>query len=798
MTTGTATAGRLYPPDGLALLDTDGCITHVDAAAGGILGGSNVCGSWLTEHIAAPRRSALLAALSRLEAGQTQSEQLVASLVADGRDISLDVRVVDGRSVGYAVMLSHARREASGGPPGSPDPDGERAERRGDHLVDAVPMGLAVVDPDDASLLWCNRRLQSLLGLDLARHGPLNLVDVLPNFSVEQFEQRIREVGRTGETRFERSLRRMDGSEFLARLHVSAVQTSDGERVLLAADNVSDEEEERRALASLMETTATMRGRAAFHNLARRLSRILDVKAFGVVEHDEGSVSGHTRAWVVRGRILPDYHYEFAGTPCAAVAQGMSMVVFSDVQSCFPRDGDFVGLDAVSYAGIPLRSHDRIIGHLVIVDDKPVLDSERLLSILSMYAPLAAAELLHERHGEEIAEMNYQVQRTQRLESLGVLAGGIAHDFNNLLMSVLGHADLAERHLDRGVSVRRDLEQMRRSVTRAADLCNQLLAYAGKGRYRVQDVSVDSLLAEIGDLLEVSVSKNVSLRLELPERSPVVRGDPSQLSQVLMNLITNASDAVTGPEGEVWVRCEVMHYDATVARTAPVDDLAPGDYVRIEISDTGSGMTEAVRERIFEPFFSTKERGRGLGLAAVLGIVRGHGGGIRVLTSPGEGTQVNVYLPASRSRAGSAPTVPPCGDHTVVSGLHVLVVDDERTVLETVGSFVQMLSATFEEAVDGLDALERVRDARQPFDLVILDLTMPRLGGVETLERLRSFDPRLPVVLMSGYSDAAVSDQLRQQPSLQFLQKPFGLASFTRAVAMAMQGEPNTSPGAGG
>lgn len=790
------------PSKGLLLSNLDGVLQSADAGARQMLGIDSICGSTILDYIAPINREAIKVLLDNLADGSRAEQQLPVTLMPSGMEANLHGARLDGTAPSIALEIEPRRRFSdlqTHGEPNAAEREGEsrdRGDRRDDLLVESVPMGLAVIEPDTADLLWCNQRFRRMLGLDAVKHTRVNLADVVPQFSVDAFWQRLRVLPRTGDLRQERLLRRMDGSEFLARVHASSVDTADGPRVLVAADHIGDEVEERRALSRLMESNATMRGDASLHNLATRLASILSVKACGVVEHDAGGKAGRTRAWAVGGAILPNFSYAFSGTPCRSVAGGMSLVVFSDVRGCYPDDADLTGLEAVSYASVALCSSDGIVGHLMVIDDKPVEDSERLLSVLTMYAPLAASELMHERHARELDEMHQRVQRTQRLESLGILAGGIAHDFNNLLMSMLGHTDLAERHIARGQSVRRDLEQVRKSVTRASELCNQLLAYAGKGRYRVEDVALGTLVSDITNLLEVTVSKSVQIDYRLDGAAPLVSGDPSQLSQVLMNLITNASDAMNGEAGIVRIATSLTHFTTRAQDVHLIEDLTPGAYVRLDVEDTGIGMEERIKDRIFEPFFSTKDQGRGLGLAAVLGIVRSHGGGIAVDSKCGEGTRFSVYLPVSKSRIPSMLPAPRVAAAQVPRGLNVLVVDDEEAVRWTVAEFLTALDADVSTAVDGLDALDKVRDSSTPLDLVILDLTMPRLDGAATLERLRTHDSSLPIVLMSGYSNSEVSHHLTQLNHLQFLQKPFNMAAFSHAVAQALQGAAMGTPAA--
>jgi signal transduction histidine kinase len=359
----------------------------------------------------------------------------------------------------------------------------------------------------------------------------------------------------------------------------------------------------------------------------------------------------------------------------------------------------------------------------------------------------------------------------QRAESLGVLAGGLAHDFNNLLVAVLGNADLAIRELDEGSDPRAAVDNIRTAGMRAAELTEQLLAYAGRGGTGTTRVTPGLVVDELLRILAPSVPAGVQIEVDLPLEL-AVRGDPAQLRQVLLNLINNARDALGTRGGTIRVRASAQH---VTGEPHPHDILgAPaGAYVVIEVADDGPGMNADTLRHVFEPFFTTKERGHGLGLAAVLGIVRAHGGGIRVITSPGAGATFHVLWPA----ATSAPvriTPPP---NTASSGRTVLVVDDEDLVRDVVARMVEDLGYAAVTAADGRTALDVV--AHQPVDVVLVDLTMPRMSGADVIAALRERRPSLPIVVCSGYD----RDGRGPVQADAYLPKPFRIDALERTLA---------------
>lgn len=398
-----------------------------------------------------------------------------------------------------------------------------------------------------------------------------------------------------------------------------------------------------------------------------------------------------------------------------------------------------------------------------------------------------------ERHRAEAArqELERGMLEMQKLESLGLLAGGLAHDFNNLLGVIQGNAELARRRLDAGDPAAAALARIETATCRAADLCRQMLAYAGKGRFITAPLDLGTLVAEMADLLGATVARTAVLDLDLAPALPPVEGDATQLRQVVMNLITNASDALGGAPGTIRVSTALRrcHRDQP---TGPGDAaLAAGPWLELAVSDTGCGMDEATVARVFEPFFTTKATGRGLGLAAVQGIVRGHHGTIAIDSRPGGGTTFRVLLPPSeRPIPAGEPPRPPA----TLTG-RVLVVDDEAPLRDLAREMLAGLAIETLEAGDGLAAVEAFLAERRRIDLVLLDLTMPRLGGVDTLRRLRAIDPAVRVVVTSGYTAQEISLRFGDGPPDGFLQKPYTQEALAAAVRAAMRPIADPPPG---
>ena len=375
----------------------------------------------------------------------------------------------------------------------------------------------------------------------------------------------------------------------------------------------------------------------------------------------------------------------------------------------------------------------------------------------------------------ERQEFQAQLQRTQKLESLGALAGGIAHDFNNLLMVILGNADMALMDLPDQAPARPSVEEIKKASRRAADLTNQMLAYAGKGRYVVQPIDLNELVREMTHLLQASMSKKIVLRIEPADGLPPVKADAAQMQQTVMNLLTNAAEAIDADPGVIVLRTGVVHVDqAGLAETYLKDDIPEGRYVYLEVTDTGCGMDDQVRARLFDPFFSTKFTGRGLGLAAVLGIVKSHRGAIKVDTELGKGTTFRVLLPCMAPSADEAPAPDHAdADEAWRGSGTILIVDDEPAVRNIAETMLRRAGFSVLTAADGQEGVDLFGDRADEIAAVLLDVTMSKLSGHEVFARIRQVRPDAVVLLCSGYTEKYATARFDTEGLAGFLQKPF-------------------------
>ncbi len=412
-----------------------------------------------------------------------------------------------------------------------------------------------------------------------------------------------------------------------------------------------------------------------------------------------------------------------------------------------------------------------------------------------------ASEFARAEAFEQNAALELRMQATQKLESLGTLAGGIAHDFNNLLVGILGNASIALEHTSRSDELYETLSQIERAAVHGAELTRALLAYSGRGRIRIEPLDLAEQVSELSTLLPLT--GHARLQISRTSERSIIQGDSARLQQVIMNLLTNAVDAVRAGHGRIYVETGASFYgDDTLARGVVDAGVGVGWYAYLEVNDEGCGMDAATAGRLFDPFFTTKPDGHGLGMASVLGIVRSHRGVIHLDTAPGRGTRIRVSFPLVEDREG---------DRAGLSNAHpqplakrtfsrALVVDDDAVVRQVCARMLRALGMETVACDSGRSALQTLAGNSPPFDVIVLDLSMPEMSGLDALRKLRERHPELPVLISSGDPADAVPI-VQVDPFTHLLPKPYtrrDLATVLSTVAARSGGHSDPTPQAKG
>lgn len=611
--------------------------------------------------------------------------------------------------------------------------------------------------------VFLNPALSRIFGYTEQEMRGLNYRNFYPDDKVvARVEQTFRHVFETGVAMqlFDWPVIRKDGAEAIFEVSVSLMYDNQGER--------------RGFRGLVRDVTERIQAERALREAEARYRELFENANDIVYTHDlEGRFTSLNKA----GERISGYSRE------EALGINALEIIAPEYRE-FTRDmvrRKLAGEEPTQYESAIIAKDGRVI---------PVEVSTRL--ILEDGNPVAvqgiARDITERKQAEqERKRLEAQIQHTQKLEGLGVLAGGIAHDFNNLLVGILGNAGLALKKLPQDAPAAEYVRRIEATAQRAAELTSQMLAYSGRGSFVVRPLNLSAVAEEMGYLLQASISKKAILRYQCAPSLPLIEGDAAQIHQVLINLITNASDALGDREGVIVVATGSMPVDrAYLSRTYLADDLLEGLYVYLEVSDTGCGMDAETQARIFDPFFSTKFAGRGLGLASVLGIVRKHRGALTVYSEPGHGTTIRVLFPAFTGEQPANTRDEQNDDIEKISrwrGRGVVLVADDEAAVRTVSQ------ETFAEwgfnvlvANDGREAVEIFRNHADEIRLVLLDLTMPVMGGEEALRRIRQTRPGVPVILSSGYTEQDATTRFEKGGPSAFVQKPYLPSDLMRVV----------------
>jgi signal transduction histidine kinase/ActR/RegA family two-component response regulator len=560
--------------------------------------------------------------------------------------------------------------------------------------------------------------------------------------------------------------------------------SSYNEVIIGSIRNAQDSKWVTDALRELVSVTSSLYGEDFFKEVCCRISKICDVRLVALAELVEQKTRVKMFAFLDQGSPQPLREYDLEGTPCSAVVNlGKTIFHPRNVQAVFPDDLSLQEYNIQGYLGVPLKnSKGEVFGALLVLDDKPLDRIQDLRSILNMLAIRIGAERERYNLDCQYKQMANDAIQSQRLESLGLLAGGIAHDFNNFLGIMLGNLNLAQVNVKNEEHALKYLTRLEKGIQKASELTQQMLAYTGKSTPKMEAISVNCLVQDMMELIQASISKRLSLKQNLGVMLPEVLGDKTQLQQVVMNLILNAADAFEDKEGVIEVTTMVKEFSSE--GIAPIFGIpnAAVPYMMIEVKDEGKGITPEVLDRIFDPFYTTKQTGRGLGLSAASGIVKAHNGFMKVHSIPGGGSTFRVFLPLKTPQNMELPLRGPDDCQTLKKFRgRLLLVEDETALAEAIINMVRKLGLEVYWAHDGKEALYAYEDSG-PYSLVLMDLIMPRLNGVETFEELRIRHSKASVVLMSGYNITDSLDVLVKKGLKGFLQKPFGIKDLVQVL----------------
>ncbi|HQR05182.1 MAG TPA: PAS domain S-box protein [Gemmatales bacterium] len=629
----------------------------------------------------------------------------------------------------------------------------QESEERYRRLVDGLPLGLYRSTPE-GQLTFCNPMVLHLLELksiEEASKVNLNQYEYGPSYSRKEFRDRMETEGAV--YGLEYPWKMPNGTQLWVREHARAIRNEQG-NVYCYEGTLEDITEEKHA-------TQSIREREEHYRMLSHLAPI------GIAMTCNGKIA-HVNQYLAT-MLGYDSPSELEGT-----------LVLDSLHPA-DREGALHYQQKSEFYGLVPPQERRLLkkdGSALLVQANVAIvrvNNER-------GSVIVVRNISEERHAEhERRRWQQRILEMQKLESLGLLAGGLAHDFNNQLTVILGHTNLVQMKLKENETVQGLIQPIEQAARHSMDLCQQMLSFAGRGKIKVNQVNLTQLIEELSGLLKIAGTKKARLVFELSESLPLLQAEEAQLRQVLINLVSNSAESLPSDQvGTITVKTGVIHIDETYKNAEITLELPKGDYAYLDVTDTGAGMDVNTRRRVFEPFFTTKPTGRGLGLPAVLGIVRSHGGAIEVTSKLRHGTTFRVFLPLLRPTQ-NVPILPEAVSQTQAHQT-VLIVDDEASLRSLAGKVLGNHGWNVLEAEDGASACELLRQHGNIISLVIIDLVMPGMDGVETLRQLWKVQPTLPAIAMSSYGSAELEQRFTGFPLRGILSKPFSPASLEQAV----------------
>jgi len=532
-------------------------------------------------------------------------------------------------------------------------------------------------------------------------------------------------------------------------------------------------EREARMLNNIYHLAAVKRGKDYFDEVVITIARLFSLNAY-LSKLNPDRESEHVVSLYINGAIRKSFDVSLTGTPGESVIDKKQIIIIeTGLQKQFPNVKTFAEVDADFFIGFAIfNSRSEPVG-IIGAYGKQREITESDIKVLQTIGQIVAAEFERSDEEKEKESIREQLFQAHKMEAIGTLAGGIAHDFNNMLQGILGHASLLKSQLRTGTSLYDSADTIEHISERAAQLTRQLLGFARKGKYLVEPISINDVIAAVLKIISKTFDRNITIESHPGRDAMTIEGDRSQIEQVILNLCLNARDAMPGG-GRLFIETSLQDNHLNEA-------VAPSQRVVITIADTGSGIAESVKEHIFEPFFTTKElgKGTGMGLAMAYGVVKNHNGTINVESSQGKGTVFTVSLPAVKPAVcmeQAAWTDPEPGRGTI------LVVDDEEYIRGIFRTMLEKLGYRVITAANGKEALEIYAEQREMIDLVVLDLIMPVMSGKEAFDRLRQINDKVKILIASGHTTAGEAGFPMQQGLPGFIQKPFTLHSIAEKV----------------
>jgi PAS domain S-box-containing protein len=644
--------------------------------------------------------------------------------------------------------------------------------------------GFWVVD-NQGRLLEVNQAFCRMSGYSEQELLTMRVADLTVD-RADDFSAQMQRVTTQGEARFESRGRRKDGSLFVLEISMQSSPMNDG-RFIAFLQDVTERKQMEEIKIFLARSSLGGSGQPFFHQLAEYLAGFLDMEFVCIDRLDPDGLTAHTVAVWSDDHFEDNVSYGLQDTPCGQLATRELCCYPASVCQFFPKDQVLVDLQAESYVGATLFSHTgKPIGLIAVIGRKPLHNRKVAEDALQLVAVRASGEMKRLLMEEENKNLQTQLLQAQKMEAIGALAGGIAHDFNNILSAVLGYAEMARDASPEDSAVAHDLNKVLEASHRAAALVKQILAFSRQAETERISLEPISIVREAIKLLRPTLPSTIVIRQHLDDPTRPICADPTQIHQIVMNLCTNAFHAMEQTGGVLDISLKDCELSASDLQRYP--DIHPGNFVMLSIGDTGSGILPEIRDKIFDPYFTTKGvgKGTGMGLAIVHGIVATSGGFIECESEPGKGAIFRVHYPAIERQVSPAvreTTSVPTGKE------HILLVDDESILAEMGQTMLERLGYVVTVHTSSLEALADFQNQPDRFDAVVTDQTMPNLTGMDLAQKMLQIRPDIPIILCTGYSNLVNEEQAMHCGIRGFVMKPMTGKEIATQLRQALEGK---------
>lgn len=555
---------------------------------------------------------------------------------------------------------------------------------------------------------------------------------------------------------------------------------------------LKSKEDNERIIQAVIKGMAQATGPQAFSNILSGIGEWLGAE-HGIIGRLGPGPSLETMAFMANNSLIGNVRYDLEGTPCAEVFSKGITLITKDLTNLYPNARHLFVLEAESYLGLPLKNKDQVTtGILSFISRKKLTPPDRYQLILELAAVRTASELERLDSEAKRIRLESQLRHSQKLEAIGTMAGGIAHDFNNILTGILGYSEMAKNELANLPETQRKIKKVLQAGHRAKDLVQQILTFSRHSSDEKKVVDLSSICREAMKLLRASIPTSIEFNLEVTNHC-AVNAAPGQLHQIIMNLCTNSYHAMTPNGGLLTVRLDNETLDHEASLRLGVKE---GLFVRLTVTDTGHGISKEIRERIFDPYFTTKDKGvgTGLGLALIHGIVQSHNGAISVNSTEGKGTTFTIWLPAFK--LPTTVEAPPTIDQNLPRGTErILLVDDEQLIRQFSLEILELAGYTVTLANNGYEAYTLFQMAPAAFDLILTDMTMPKMSGMELAQKCLTIRPDIPIILCTGFNDQITKENALHSGIFAYLTKPIPANNLCQVIRQSLDSRaiPSTS-----